>query len=345
MTAGRSLKKEKVRAITHLLAASVEGLTPDNVTVVDVEGNLLSAGGPADEAALLSSTQLEYKVNMEKSVEKRITSMLESIVGQGKVVTRVSADINFNKSERTEKKYDPDSQVARSEQRSESKSSGESPPAGVPGTQSNIPGRENAVSGKPASTTSNQETTNYEINEVTSHMVEQVGNIKKVSVAVVVDGKYVEKDGAKEFTPRSTDEIERFTSLVKTAVGFDGKRGDSVLVESAPFDMSRFDTQISEAKAVENRQFYNMIIKYVGMAVLALILFLFVARPLIKTLTSASDELTALKTFPQTVREMETKYGVSAEEEVDYRTRVRQIMEQDPKVAAEMIRDWLRTKR
>ncbi|MBI4827386.1 MAG: flagellar M-ring protein FliF [Nitrospinae bacterium] len=347
LASGRRLAGEKVKGIVHLVASSVENLPPENVTVVDVDGNVLAGGEPSDETALLSSTQFEYRSNLEKNLEKRISSMLESVVGQGKVVTRVSAEIDFTRTERTEKKFDPNSQVARSEQRVEQKSVGEQAPLGVPGVQSNVPGSEAAAqtAGTPATTSNNQETVNYEINETTQHVVEAVGTVKRLSIAVAVDGKYEEKDGQREFAPRSEEDVRRLTQLVKTAAGFVEARGDTVVVESAPFDMSRFEGDITEAKAEADRQFYAEIIKYAGIGILAVVIFMFIARPIIRSLTSANRELEALRALPQTVQQMEAKYGVSAEEEKDYRQRVRDVIARDPKAAAEMVREWLNTRR
>lgn len=346
LVAGRRLKKDRVQGIVHLVASSVENLQPENVTVVDVDGNVLAGGESSDEMAMLSSTQLEYRSSVEKSLERQITSMLENVVGPGKVITRVNADINFRRVERTEKKFDPESQVARSEQRSESKSSGEQIPVGVPGVQSNIPGGEQAaLAAKPATSSNTQETTNYEINEVTSHMVEQVGDIKRLSVAVVVDGKYEKTETGREFVPRTAEEINQLTALVTTAAGIKTDRGDNVVVESAPFDVSRFEDRIAEAKVEADRQLYGAIVQYAGIGALALVLFLFVARPIIKSITAANQDVEALRAFPRTVKEMEARYGMVSEEEVDYRQRVRQMIEQNPKTGAEMIRDWLRARR
>jgi len=350
LAVGRRLAKGKVNGITHLVASSVEGLRPEKVTVVDVDGNVLAGGESSDEMAMLSSTQLEYKSNLEKALEKRITSMLENIVGPGKAVTRVSSEINFKQVERTEKTFDPNGQVVRSEQRAESKSTGEQAPIGVPGVQSNIPGTEQgaATTAKPASSANSQETTNYEINEVTSHVVEQVGTIKKLSVAVIVDVKRsaADKSGEAKFTPRNEQELKQIADLVKTAAGFDEKRGDKVVVESAPFDISKYEAQIEEAKADADRQMYGPIVQYVGMGALGLLLFVFIARPILRSLTAAGKDIETLRAFPQTVQQMEAKYGAGAEEgEKDFRTRARQVIESDPKVAAEMMRDWLRARR
>lgn len=349
---GRSLKKDQVAGVVHLVASSIEGLKPENVTVVDVDGHVLSGGEQSDDVARLSSTQLEYRTSVERDMEKRISSMIENVVGQGKVVTRVSADVDFRRIERTEKKYDPDSQVARSEQRNESKSTGAQPPAGVPGVQSNVPEGEgqSQTSGSAAASSQNQETINYEINEVVSHMVEPVGTIKKLSVAVIVDGKYVAKKGdtagAKEYQPRSDQEVKQLNDLVKTAVGFDANRGDQITVSSAPFDTSKLTGDIEDAQVESSRQLYMQIIQYLGMAALVIALFVFGMRPLLRWITASSKEIDALRAFPQTVKEVEEQMGLKGEEEeVDYRTKVKVLISENPKFAAEMLRAWLKARR
>jgi flagellar M-ring protein FliF len=348
------LNKEQVMGIVHLVASSVEGLKPENITVVDVEGRLLSGGESSDESTRLSSTQMEHRSNVEKDIEKRITSMIENVVGYGKAVTRVTAEIDFTKIERTEKKYDPNSQVARSEQRSENKSVGAShSPSGAVGASSNLPGGEEAQStssASPAQTTSTQETLNYEINEVVSHMVEQVGALKKLSIAVIVDGKYIpKKDGApneKEYQARTEDEIKQIADLVRTAAGVNQQRGDVVTVQSAPFDTSRYSGEIEDAKAESDRQFYMEVVKYAGMAALVFALFLFIIRPTLGWITATTGEMAELRAFPQTVQQLEASMGMKpGEEEVDYKTKIRQIVQNDPKAAAEMLREWLKSKR
>ena len=334
--------------IAHLVASSVEDLKPENVTVVDINGNILFGGEAYDEVARLSSTQLEYRTNIEKNMERRITSMIENIVGAGKVVTRVSADIDFRRVERTEKRFDPNSQVARSEQRSESKSVGAQAPYGAPGVASNLPGGQGAgvTAGSPPTSNNSQETINYEINEVVSHTVDPVGVIKKLSIAVIVDGKYTAgKDGAKEYSPRSEEEIKQLSDIIKTAAGVDVGRGDQVSVMSSPFDTSRYMTEVKEAEAEASMAFYGELIKYAGMAALAVVLFIFVLKPLLGWITASSKEIESLREFPQTIRQMEAKYGTAAEEEVDYRTKVAELMGENPKAAAEMIREWLRARR
>ncbi len=350
MNGRASLGKEQVMAIVHLVASSVEELRSDNVTVVDVEGRVLFGGEPDDAMARLSSTQLEYRANLEKDMEKRISTMLESVVGPNKVVTRVSADLDFRRIERTEKKFDPASQVARSEQRSEQSSTGAAAPSGVVGVQANLPGDEGnaSMAGSPAKSNNSQETVNYEINETVSHIIDPTGAVKRLSVAVLVDGKYEKKEGADkaEYTPRTPEELSQIESLIRTAAGVDTNRGDVVTVQSAPFDTTSYDEMMAEAEsapAIAASQW----IAYAGMAGMALLLFLFVLRPAMGWITQTSADLQELQTFPQTVEQLENQLGLHAtdEETVDYRAKLRDLIASDPKATAEMMREWLKARR
>jgi flagellar M-ring protein FliF len=351
MNGHQALGKEQVLAIVHLVASSVEGLKSDNVTVVDVEGRVLYGGESDNAMARLSSTQLDYRSNVEKEIEKSVTSLLEPIIGMGKVVTRVSADLDFRQVERTEKKFDPASQVARSEQRNNQKSTGAQSPSGVPGVQSNLPGREGEADtgGKPASSTNTQETINYEINESVAHIIDPTGAVKRLSVAVLVDGKYEKKEGeaGKQYVPRTAEELTRIESLIRTAAGIDTNRGDVVTVQSAPFDTSSFDEAMEASATASSATLTADLIRYGGMGALALLLLFFVIRPVMGWITATSADLQQLQTFPQTVEQLENQLGLhqEGEEKVDYRTRVRHLIEADPKATAEMLREWLKARR
>ncbi len=346
MSSRRRLGKEKVMGIAHLVASAVEGLDPEKVSIIDTNGRVLYGGEAGDEMARLSSTQLEYKNSIQTGIEKRVTSMLESVVGVGKVVTRVSADIDFRRVEKTEKKYDPNSQVSRSEQRSENKSTGAQGPTGVTGTASNVPGGGQAgvTPGKPALQSNTQETINYEINEVVSHVVEATGLIKRLSIAVVIDGVHTTADdGTRSFAPRTADELKKLEKLVTNAVGIDKKRGDKIAIEGAQFDTSEKDIEIEASAGEAQEKLISDAIRYAGITALMVFLFLFVIKPLVGWITKSSEEVDALGAFPQTIEQMEEQLGIkpTGEEQLDNKTRIREILVSDPGVGAEMLREWL----
>jgi len=238
---GQTLTKAQVQGVVHLIASSVEGLQARDVTVVDGHGNLLSSTA-ADETAGLTNTQLEYQRTIEKDIETRIQTMLERIVGLNKAVVRVSSVVDFRKVETTEERYDPNGQVVRSEQRGQEKSNGvNGVSGGVPGVQSNVPPGTDL---EPAQTSSSNsqtknETVNYEISRTVSKIVEPIGTVKKLSVAVLVDGMYeavkaAEGDNAaaepRKYIPRSEEDMKRIEDIVKKAMGYSAERQDQVQV-------------------------------------------------------------------------------------------------------------------
>ena len=214
---GKPLKQEVVKGIAHLLASSIEGLDAGNVTIVDSKGVLLSDNKSTGLAAT-TSTQYELQQKVETYLSQKAQSLLESVVGAGNALVQVTADLDFRQVERTLEEYDPDKTAIQSEQTQEEKSAS---------TDSSTP------------STRTSSLTNYEVNKTVEHIVENLGNIKRLSIAAVVNGvpKVVEKDGQKttEMTPRNPDEMVKLTDLVKRSVGFDQQRNDEVSVTNLTF--------------------------------------------------------------------------------------------------------------
>ncbi|MEK6709445.1 MAG: flagellar basal-body MS-ring/collar protein FliF [Nitrospinota bacterium] len=289
LAGGAVLPPNQVKAVVHLVASSVEGLDSRNVTVVDARGNILAGGRPEAEEQFLTASQMEFKAQMERRLEDRVESMLVKVVGPGRAVARVDVELNMRRVERTRELFDPEKQVVRSERRSkESSESGQAGAGGVPGVQSNVPASEQAAAGRlqQAGQLSQQkntrvnETVNYEIDKTVERVVEPMGDLRRVSVAVMVDGTYTQPAGGgqPQFQPRGQAEIANFTQLVSAAIGFNQQRGDTIRVMSVPF-------QVPSAEAGEGataqQAFVLTLAKYVmGVVALALI-FLFVIRPLL----------------------------------------------------------------
>jgi len=242
MKSSRSLRDTEVQGIVHLVASSIEGMNPDHVTVLDSRGKILTKvdGSPSPttkQTAAMQETQRMY----EKNVEERIQSLLDRIVGSGKTVARVSAAFDFKQVERLEEKFDPESIAVRSEQRTEEKGGSSTASTGVPGVQTNLGRTAPAGAGSTTGGSKNDETLNYEVSRSTARIIEPVGALSKISVAVLVDGKYeapAAKEGAAskpKYTPRSPDEMQKIEALVKSAVGFNADRGDQLTVQNIPF--------------------------------------------------------------------------------------------------------------
>ncbi|NTU42075.1 MAG: flagellar M-ring protein FliF, partial [Nitrospirales bacterium] len=314
---GRTLSQGQIQGIVHLVSSSIEGLNPRAVTVVDSHGEMLTRPADSDMAGL-SSSQLEFQRSYEKEMESRILGILEPVVGKNKVRAKVTAALDFTKTEKTEEKYDPDSQVVRSEQKNiERSASGGS--GGIAGVGSNLPGKGGQTSSSQSGSQKQHETINYEISKVVSHSVNSAGELKRLSVAVIVDGAYIGREGAKErkYAPRSEDDIRRYEELVKNAVGFTSARGDEVRVVNMPFE------SLPQEEAGEEQTSYMPIIltalKYAVPVLALLLFFLFVIRPLIGAVASAPFPLAQTTgtasgnmSFPQRVGEIEKSLETKA---------------------------------
>lgn len=219
LRSGKPLGRGTSQAIGHLIASSVEGMDASNVTIVDSRGTLLSDNTKSNSLAALTSTQYELQQKVESYLSQKAQTLLEGALGSGNSMVQINADLDFRQVDRTLEQYDPESVAIRSEQTTEEK---------------------NVVRDSlPPSTRSNT-VTNYEVNKTIERIVENVGNIKRLSVAAIINQKahVVEKDGAKsvEHTPRPQEEMDRLTELVKKAVGFNTQRNDEVSVVNLQFD-------------------------------------------------------------------------------------------------------------
>jgi flagellar M-ring protein FliF len=233
MKPGRRLASEQVTAIVNLVASSLPDIDASQVTVVDQQGRLLSSPQGQDEFAARDQ-QVEFTRQFEESYSQRIEALIAPLVGVGRVRAEVSAQFDMSAVEEAREQYSPDSQIVRSEQVSEDRRAGTGGAAGVPGSLSNQPqGRApNAVvANESKQDGSTQSTRNYEIDRTIAYTRQPAGRLKRISVAVLVDNVQVKgKDGKLSEVALTPEQINRVTTLVKDAVGFDEERGDSVNV-------------------------------------------------------------------------------------------------------------------
>ncbi len=230
---GGKLSSKEVQSIVNLVACAVEGLDKKNITIVDTRGNLLYH--PEEEAIIgLSEAKLEYKMTLENKLERRIKDLLIPIVGPDKVLAKVNVDIDYSEKKIHKEMYDPESATVRSEQKVRESS------RGVASVEQGTPGPAYQKGGKGTSTTQESsrtsQTVNYEINKEETQIYIPQGDIKKITAAVVVDGTYRVEKGKKIFIPRSQEELGKIKELVKSAIGFDSKRGDFIEVTSLAFE-------------------------------------------------------------------------------------------------------------
>ena len=229
-------EQREIDAILNMMTMAVEGLDKGHVSITDNGGKVLYQ---PDEDGLvgISSTQLEHRQQVQRNLERRIEEMLQPIFGQGRVIAKVNADLDFSQTTIRREIFDPEKTVVRSEQRSEETQQGQANlEAGAP--DANFRG--DGITGSVSQQNGNRETrtTNYEINREEQQIVSNVGDLRRLTVAVIIDGSYEKTDGAWSFVPRKPEELERVRQLVSNAVGLNAARGDSLEVSSAPFNDS-----------------------------------------------------------------------------------------------------------
>jgi flagellar M-ring protein FliF len=338
---GRNLSPNQVQGVVHLISSSVEGLNPQDVTVIDNRGGMLTHS--VQEGAIqLSNNQLELQRSYEKEIENRVVNILEPITGKEKVKARASATLDFTRTEKTEEKYDPNGQVVRSEQKNQEKSvSGLT--GGVPGTSSNLPNKKPPpMTASSGNTQKLSEVTNYEISKVVSRVIGPSQELKKISVAVVVDGVYTAGQGSKtkKYTPRTDEEMKYYEDLVKKAVGFSSDRGDEVRVVNMPFDAGTLE-ELPEAK----RDYWPIILstaRYVGPLLAFLLIFIFILKPLTRELLTSSGGNSRIPglALPQTVAEIEKRIDTPQRKAITMEEDVRVWAKKNPDQAAHLIKGW-----
>lgn len=370
---GRVLEDGQVDAIVHLVASSVPELEPGRVTVVDHKGRLLSSDVASREMKL-SATQFEYMRRIEEHYRERIESLLAPIVGRDKVRAQVTADIDFTVTEQTQERYNPDQPALRSEQVSEEQLRN-GIAGGIPGALSNQPpaagqAPENAAATGPVEAqpapinNSRQATRNYELDRVISHSRMSPLSLRRLSVAVVVDNiAGVGADGNVTTRERTPEEIERLTSLVREAIGFDARRGDSIRVMNSSFLAPEPVADLPEAPLWEQGWFLD-ILKQVGGLLLVLVLIFVVLRPTMKRLIANPTEVAAEPAAGSTARVegplADGAQGGGDEEESlllgsdgepvklpgggryeNIMDAARNLVDEDPKRVAQLVKTWM----
>jgi len=284
------MDRGQVQAIQHMVAAAVSALSADRVAIVDDRGNLLAGGDNKGGVTALARNQDEDTTNYENGLRQRIEAIVTSVVGAGHVQVQVAADIDYNHTQITSETFDPDSKVVRSTQTVERNSSDTSNSGNAVSVANALPGgAAPAASDASRNTTgSTEETTNYEISKKVTTSSVDGGDVKKLSVAVVVDGSTT-GEGASTYKARTAAEMAQITALVKSAMGFDQARGDQVQVSNMPF--ARMDTsqgtEASKPLLGLDAGYWFKIIEAAILCVTALLMGLFVAKPLINRMFAA----------------------------------------------------------
>lgn len=298
-----SLDSSQVRAIRHLIASAVRGLKPERISIVNEHGQLL-ADGSGDQTDPVASGMEERHAAFEKRIKDQVQSIVSSVVGPGRARVQVSAEIDYSRVQQTSDTYDPESKVARSTQTREESAGSANTAEGV-SVGNEIPGGKQRGAQPEApqqrdQSKKSEEIVNYEISRTTRSETIEAGRVKKISVAVLVDGNYTRSDkGEMTYQPRSKEEMDRITSLVRTAIGFDQKRGDQVEVVNLRFAEMPVVPEISEPGGLFSMLRFTTDDIFQGVQLLVIVLLsglvlVFVIRPLVRRIITPDESVAAL---------------------------------------------------
>ena len=316
---GRDLDKNQIRGITHLISSSVDGLKPQNISVIDYAGKLLSNPFGDDEEALAGSKNMELQQNVERYMENKSNSILTSILGPSKAFVKIACDLDFDKVERNMENYDPESRVIRSEER-------------IDENKKNAPDGDNQHE---------RSLTNYEIDKTVQHIVQEIGNIKRLTISVAVDGRYEsEKDGKSTFVPRTAEELANIEDIVKNSIGYDLTRGDQITVSNVRFDNEFLKKEQLEMHTREQWEFWMTIAKY-SLVFFIAVLFLIFLRYLARTVAEAMNPpVPALEQFG-VEEQIQEDLPDDMRRSSEILERVEMLTREEPVNIALIIRQWL----
>ncbi|QMR47354.1 flagellar M-ring protein FliF [Citrobacter freundii] len=369
---GRALDEGQISAVTHLVSSAVAGLPPGNVTLVDQAGHLLTQSNTSSRD--LNDAQLKYASDVEGRVQRRIESILSPIVGNGNVHAQVTAQLDFANKEQTEEQYSPNGDesqaVLRSRQLNVSEQIGSGAPGGVPGALSNQPAPANTapINTPPANqqnaqttqtannantgprSTQRNETSNYEVDRTIRHTKMNVGDVQRLSVAVVINYKTL-PDGKP--LPLTADQMKQIEDLTREAMGFSDKRGDTLNVVNSPFTAT--DDAGGELPFWQQQSFIEQLMiagRWLLVLLVAWILWRKAVRPqLVRRSKEAKVAQEQTRVRQETEEAVEVR--LSKDEQTQQRRtnqrlgaevmsqRIREMSDNDPRVVALVIRQWM----
>ncbi len=353
---GRNLDSSQVSAVIHLVSNSVPDLRSQNISVVDQNGNLLSTERNASGRATLDASQIRYRQELEQGYNARIEAILAPLTGLTNVRAQVAAELDFSESEHAEEIYkpnqDPSNAAIRSQQNSEAAAASANTAGGVPGALTNQPPAAAtapitapaAASGAPAAAatapanTRKDATVNYEVDKTVRHTRQELGRIKRLAVAVVVNHrKQVSSTGKVTYTPLKEEDIAKFTNLVKEVVAYNKERGDTVSVLNSAFNIPEKEKipEVPLWKQPETIELAKMIGKNLLIAGVLMFIVLKVLRPALKTLTTPPPVLAApADDDPEQARKQLASYEQNVEQ-------AKQFARGDPKATADVLKSWV----
>lgn len=343
------LDPKEVQGIVNLVTMSVEGLDKKRITISDQNGRPLYQ--PADDdVAGMSTTQIELKANMERKIERRIEELLAPIVGPSKIIARVNTDLDFSHKTIKKELFNPDQTVVRSETRSEETVNGK---AALDGNAPDANFRGDGFTGTQSSQDSARETrtTNYEISKEEQQIVSPVGELKRLGVAVIVDGTYTkdEKTGKMTYVARTPEELERIKSLVSSAVGLDKDRGDALEVSNIAFGAE--DMGEGQSLVRNFLEFGQRLGKPILTGLLIFLFMVLVLRPVVMALIRpkvAEQEVEEVASLPSTDERLAIEEALEVPEEAldssrrleNAKNHALQLTDQNMEQAIRLLKSW-----
>jgi len=351
------LRPEQVASIVHLVSAGVEGLKPENVTITDTRGNLLSRKELPSSMIGASNDQLEMKKKIEDYFVAKAQDLLDKIVGAGKSVVRVSADLDFKHVDEKLVEFDPERRVPKV-QTVTTRVSGGAPfsGGGVPGMQANLMSQSGIIQSVGSSEEEETAQTQYELSKTERIIADHGASLKRMSVAVLVDGMYEDQkaeDGKiqKVYTSRNKDDMVRIAALVKQAIGIDesGNRNDSFEIQNVQFYEPSFEQEEASLKKEQQKEFMLKMAKNGSLAITVLVFLLFVMRSMKKLkkarATNEQHNFTKHHTSNMhvTTEEVEEEEEEKADDAKQLRLREQVVrnIRKDPGVTANSLKKWI----
>jgi len=359
--------EDQVRGMQHLVSSAVKGLDKNSVTIISNSGKQLSQNAD-DPAAALAAATMDYQRKFEQKMESKIESLLIRVVGEGKVVAKVNADFDFSRVSQTEILFDGENAAVRSVNKQADNMSGNRPlPSGQPGVKSQVPGQQDGITA-PAVATNNtnrsNEVANYEIPKTTRSIENPVATLKRLSVAVMVDGAHIPDEkapGGIRYEPLPAEKLAEFRSIIANSVGWDEKRDPAIEVKSLAFFKEDIESATLAANAAERNRMIGNISQWVGIGLIFTLFFLFVVRPFIKWVTENTAD--SVEDFlPKTLEELERAQAKQTipgmeeilpeiEEKVDpekvqsemLKDKVLSLVNDNPQKSAQILHEWIHT--
>ncbi len=332
---GSKLQDKEIQAVVHLVASSVEGLKPENVTVVDTNGQLLASGlgNDSGNSGQLAANQLEAQRNFEKALSSDLTTMLTQVLGPGKALVKVTAELDWQTYEANRELFNPDGNqqplIRSSHEITETTTGGGALPGGVPGTDSNVPGYQQPQAGSNVQSSRQETTTNYELSKSVERIVRTPGAVKRQSIAVVLDSQVPQ------------DQVAQIEKLVSAAAGIDTKRGDQLTVATVPFDRTALE---EEKKAMQEAQRQETIFNYakLGGTVLSIILLLGFIFMIFRARSKRRALEARFAPPPPVITEVEDQRALQEARRLQQiREQVANLAKSEPALVAHVIQAWM----